>query len=133
MKVLLFKKTVDSDLIIGQKVCYKDTNGVYNKLGVITDTYTKDGFIHYILNTSFGSYLADELKLIEEIKYNQETKEIDVTIGRYNLNQTFGGSMKFNSVSVMCQGYSKLIDPHSKEVEHLFIALHNFKIENNIF
>ena len=66
MEILLFKKTQDSDLHIGLKVCYKDLEGNYTKLGVITDTYEQDGVILYLINTSMGSYAANELKLIKE-------------------------------------------------------------------
>lgn len=65
MEILLFKKTADTDLHIGLKVCYKDQNGFYTKIGVITDTYEQDGITLYLINTSFGSYAANELKLIK--------------------------------------------------------------------
>ncbi len=66
MKILLFKKTTDSDLFKGLQVCYKDLNGVYNKLGVITDFYAdKDGIYNYLINTAMGAYCADEVKLID--------------------------------------------------------------------
>ncbi|MDA3781153.1 MAG: hypothetical protein PF487_13150 [Bacteroidales bacterium] len=66
MEILLLKKTKDSDLKIGLQVCYKDLQGGYSKLGTITDTYVHLRFTHYIINTSFGAYLADELKLIKK-------------------------------------------------------------------
>tara|TARA_R110002126_G_scaffold46401_8_gene130656 strand:- start:117 stop:374 length:258 start_codon:yes stop_codon:yes gene_type:complete len=66
IQILLFKKTMDSDLYSGLQVCYKDLSGAYTKLGIITDIYEKDGFKHYLLNTAMGAYLADELKLIKE-------------------------------------------------------------------
>lgn len=65
MKVKLFHKTTDSDLEKGMQVCYKDINGNYSKLGIITDAMEINGEMNYIINTSFGSYTADELKLIE--------------------------------------------------------------------
>lgn len=65
MEILLFKKTTDEDLKIGMKICYKNTYGVYSKIGKITDTYISDGVTLYLINTSFGAYTADELKLIK--------------------------------------------------------------------
>ncbi len=65
MKILLFKKTTDSDLFKGLQICYKDINGVYNKLGVITDVIDQMYPIQYLINTSMGAYHADELKLID--------------------------------------------------------------------
>lgn len=67
MEILLFHKTTDNDLKKGLKVCYKNINGIYNKLGVITDVIELDGVKNYLINTSFGSYTADELKLIKNI------------------------------------------------------------------
>jgi hypothetical protein len=66
MKILLFKKTVDSDLAIGLRVCYQDLQGNYSKLGIVTDAIKIDNVCNYLLNTSFGSYTADELKLIQK-------------------------------------------------------------------
>lgn len=65
MKILLFKKTTDADLSIKQQVCYKDQQGEYTKIGIITDCITIRGIKHYLINTSFGTYTADELKLIK--------------------------------------------------------------------
>lgn len=65
MEILLFYKTTDDDLTKGLKVCYKDINGNYSKLGIITDAMEIDGVMNYIINTSFGAYTADELKLIK--------------------------------------------------------------------
>ena len=67
MKILLFKKTTDDDLKIGLKVCYHDQNGVYSKFGKITDYYECDGVLNYLVNTSFGAYVAEELKLLKSI------------------------------------------------------------------
>lgn len=66
MEILLLHKTTDNDLTKGMKVCYKDTSGNYSKLGIITDSYTQDGIMLYLINTSFGAYAADELKLIKK-------------------------------------------------------------------
>lgn len=65
MEILIFKKTTDADLKIGLKICYKDINGNYSKLGTITDFYESDGVLNYLIDTSFGAYMADELKLIK--------------------------------------------------------------------
>lgn len=66
MKILLFKQTTDADLYKGLQVCYKDINGAFTKLGVITDyIIDKDGCTNYLINTAMGAYMADELKLIE--------------------------------------------------------------------
>jgi len=66
MKVLLFKKTKDTDLSIGQKVCYKDLHGAYTNTGTITDIIEQDGVKLYLLNTAMGAYMADELKIIKQ-------------------------------------------------------------------
>jgi hypothetical protein len=65
MEILLNKLTIDNDLKIGMQVCYKDINGFYSKLGFITDFYEAYGIKNYIINTSFGAYHANELKLIK--------------------------------------------------------------------
>lgn len=65
MEILLNKITTDNDLKIGLQICYQDINGYYSKLGVITDFYEVEGIKNYLINTSFGSYHADELKLIK--------------------------------------------------------------------
>ena len=71
MKILIFKKTKDSDLKIGLQVCYKDIDGAFTQLGVITDILTdKDGIKNYLINTSMGAYMAEELKLIAPDKLN---------------------------------------------------------------
>ena len=67
IEVLIWKKPTDSDLSVGLKVSYKDTYGAHSKLGTITDTYKDFGITHYIIDTSFGAYLADELRLIREV------------------------------------------------------------------
>jgi len=66
MEILLFHLTTDEDLTQGLQVCYKDINGAYSKLGVITDIYERDGVKNYLINTSFGAYCANELKLIKQ-------------------------------------------------------------------
>ena len=83
MKILLFHKTTDSDLKKGLQICYQDINGAFTKLGVITDIITdKDGIKNYLINTSFGAYMADELKLIcpnklNTVKVHFENSELD--------------------------------------------------------
>lgn len=67
MEILLFHLTTDDDLKEGLQVCYKDLNGNYSKLGIITDVYENAfGIKNYLINTSFGAYCADELKLIKK-------------------------------------------------------------------
>ena len=70
MTILLNKITTDIDLKKGLQVCYKNINGGYSKLGVITDTFEQDGITLYILNTAMGAYAASELKLIAPKKLN---------------------------------------------------------------
>jgi len=65
MVILLMKKTTDADLYMGLEICYQDIGGAYSKLGIITDTIEQDGILNYLINTSFGAYTADELKLIK--------------------------------------------------------------------
>lgn len=65
MEILLFKKTKDSDLKVGMKVCYSDLNGAYTNTGDITDIIEQDGVKLYLINTSMGAYMAEELKLIK--------------------------------------------------------------------
>lgn len=66
IEILLLKETKDSDLKEGLKVCYKNIDGVYNNLGIITDIkQPKLGGKEYLINTSFGSYMANELKLLK--------------------------------------------------------------------
>lgn len=67
MEILLNKKTTDTDLKEGMQVCYKDQNGVYSKLGIVTDIIPVDDVNHYLINTSMGSYHADELKLVKQL------------------------------------------------------------------
>lgn len=67
MEILINKQTQDNDLNIGMQVCYKNLNGGWSQLGFITDIIEdKNGIKEYLINTSFGSYLADELKLIKQ-------------------------------------------------------------------
>lgn len=65
MNILLFHKTTDSELKVGMQVCYQNLQGVFNKLGTLTDFYFSDGVKLWFVNTAMGSYMADELKLIE--------------------------------------------------------------------
>lgn len=71
MTILINKTTKDSDLKEGLQVCYKDIDGAFTQLGVVTDILTdKDGIKNYLINTSMGAYMAEELKLIEPDKLN---------------------------------------------------------------
>lgn len=73
MEILLYKIPQDSDLQIGLQVCYKSLNGAFTQLGIITDTLEYDGFTMYIINTSMGAYLADELRLINQLNQDNIT------------------------------------------------------------
>jgi hypothetical protein len=66
MEILTYKKTTDKDLKINMQVCYQNLDGVFCKLGTITDILLIDNVKNYLINTSFGSYLASELKLIKQ-------------------------------------------------------------------
>lgn len=66
IEILLFKVPNDNELHTQKKVCYKNLDGVFNKIGIITDIINKKSGKQYILNTSFGAYTADELRLIKE-------------------------------------------------------------------
>jgi hypothetical protein len=66
IQVLIYKKPKDKDLKVGQMVCYQNRNGIYAFLGTITDIIVKDNTKHYLINTSMGAYLADELRLIKD-------------------------------------------------------------------
>jgi hypothetical protein len=67
MEILINKQTQDIDLNIGMQVCYQNINGGWSKLGFITDIIEdRNGIKEYLINTSFGSYLANELKLIKQ-------------------------------------------------------------------
>lgn len=67
MEILINKQTQDIDLNIGMQVCYQNINGGWSQLGFITDIIEdKNGIKEYLINNSFGSYLADELKLIKQ-------------------------------------------------------------------
>jgi len=71
MTILINKITKDSELKQGLRVCYKDINGAFTQLGEITEILTdKDGIKNYLINTSMGAYMADELKLIAPDKLN---------------------------------------------------------------
>lgn len=62
MKILLFKKTTDSDLTKDLQVCYKDINGQHTQIGTIEAVNEDCGIKLYQVNGA--SYMADELKLI---------------------------------------------------------------------
>lgn len=65
MEIFLMRETKDSDLYKDLKVCYKDQAEIFSKLGIITDIIEIDGIKNYLLNTAFGAYTANELKLIK--------------------------------------------------------------------
>jgi hypothetical protein len=64
MKIQLFHQTNDSDLSIGQKVCYQNFEGVFVHIGIITHSYIQDGLKLYSLHSAMGLYAANELKLV---------------------------------------------------------------------
>ena len=64
-KVLIYKKPKDKDIKTGQIVCYKDLNGIYANIGTVTDIIVKDNTKLYLINTSIGTHLAEELRLIK--------------------------------------------------------------------
>jgi hypothetical protein len=66
IEVLLFKKTTDADLSIGQTIVYKDTYGQYTQLAEISSIEIDNGFTYYLLNKGIGAYLAEDLKLIKK-------------------------------------------------------------------
>jgi len=87
MKILTFHQTTDSNLKTGLQVCYKDTNGAFTKLGVITDIITdKDGIKNYLINTAMGAYMAEELKLIAPLKLNSVKVLFEDSIYNYTTN-----------------------------------------------
>jgi len=84
MKILLNKLTKDSDLKTGLQVCYKNIDGVFNNIGVITDIVTdKDGIKNYLINTAMGAYMADELKLIAPAKLNSVLVKFEDATNNY--------------------------------------------------
>ena len=66
IQVLTYKIPTDNDIKKGSKVCYKDINGIFCKVGEIDDIYVSDGITQYSINTSMGAYLAGELRLIKD-------------------------------------------------------------------
>lgn len=100
MKVLLFFKTEDRHLSLNLRVCYKDTDGIYNKTGIIASKSAKHGSIEYELDNSMGLYLADELKLImpdvdvkfKNSKYNYSTS-VSFNTSRQDALKYFVGSV----------------------------------------
>ncbi len=63
MKVLLFKKTTDTDLTEGLQVAYNDLNGIPTLTGTIEKIQViSDGSKIYIVDGI--AYSANELKLI---------------------------------------------------------------------
>ena len=88
MMVMLLLKTEDRHLKLNLRVCYKNTDGVYNKVGIISSTKILDGFIHYEIDNAMGLYLADELKLImPEVEVEFENKEYNYSTSiAYNIS-----------------------------------------------
>ena len=77
MKILFFKKTTDDDLYKRCKVCYRDITGEYNKVSFVTDIYEQDGVKLYHLANTTGAWMAEELKLVENIIPQDEDYETE--------------------------------------------------------
>lgn len=87
MNILTNKQTSDDDLTVGQLVCYKNLDGVYCKLGTITDIIDRVPCKEYIIDNSFGSYTADELKLLSGyLRFYAHCTDKDGNIGSFLLN-----------------------------------------------
>lgn len=67
IEVLINKIPDDTDLKIGQMVCYQNRSGIYAFLGTITDIYNIEGILNYAINTALGTYLASELRLFKKV------------------------------------------------------------------
>jgi len=65
--VLQYKLPIDKDLQKGTPVCYKDTNGIFCKVGKIDDIYNDNGVILYTINNAMGAYMANELRLFKKV------------------------------------------------------------------
>lgn len=65
IEVLINKIPDDTDLKIGQMVCYQNRSGIYAFLGTITDVYNRESILNYAIDTAIGTYTASELRLIK--------------------------------------------------------------------
>ena len=65
IEVLINKIPDDTDLKIGQMVCYQNRSGIYAFLGTITDVYNRENILNYAIDTAIGTYTASELRLIK--------------------------------------------------------------------
>lgn len=72
MKILINHTTTDKDLSLGTKVCYKDQEGYYSKVGTIDMISANEGLKTYSIDTAIGNYKASEVKLIREYTYKKE-------------------------------------------------------------
>jgi hypothetical protein len=89
MKVLLFKKTTDNDLYKGLKVAYKDKAGEYTLTGIIHNCYTdQDRIKLYQMNVGI-SFMADELKLIDNYTTSVNPQATDESLKKYFVGTTF--------------------------------------------
>ena len=111
IEILLLKQTRDNDLKEGLKVCYKDINGIFSKLGTITDIIEIDGVKNYLLNTSFGSYHADELKIIKESVYPHEKLSFNEfqkkLFAHYDKNHKWSSKPRAHVVGTLYDEYLK--------------------------
>ena len=87
MRVLLNFKTEDRHLNLNQRVCYKDIDGEYRKVGIIASKSIAYGRIQYEIDNAMGLYLADELKLI------MPEVEVEFKNNKYN----YSTSVSFNT------------------------------------
>ena len=65
IEVLIYKIPKDTDLKIGQMVCYQNRDGIYAFLGTIDSITTTDNVLNYGINTALGTYVANELRIIK--------------------------------------------------------------------
>jgi len=64
IEVLINKIPDDTDLKIGTKICFQNLNGIYAFLGTVTDVYNRENILNYAIDTAIGTYLASELRLL---------------------------------------------------------------------
>lgn len=67
IEVLINKIPDDTDLKIGQMVCYQNRSGIYAFLGTITDVYNRESILNYAINNAMGAYMANELRLFKKV------------------------------------------------------------------
>jgi len=132
IEILLFKKTLDSDLKVGQEVAYKDTSGEYSLTGKIIKITTQDGLKLYDLGGS-GLRSADELKLIKTNK--SSTSELDKLkergLDEYNVAEAVMGFDSDVTSKLKIESGSELYA--SDELQKKYIAGLDAKIKPAMF